>query len=98
MPVNLLNAQISLIRYLLGVPACPMTNYMGGIEKMPNRAILKGRLFLGRSFCVHFLQSCMVTDGNIREQPLSRKGQRLFYTLYLSPWFSGTGKNSNFQF
>lgn len=97
MPVNLLNAQILLIRHLLGVPARPMTNYMDGIEKTPNRAILKGRLS-GQPFCVPAFQSCMVTDGNIREQPLSRKGRRLFYTLYLSPRFSRAGKNSNFQF
>lgn len=50
MPVNLLNAQISLIRYLLGAPACSITNYMGGIEKTPNRAILKGRLSSGGPF------------------------------------------------
>lgn len=49
-PVNLLNAQILLIRRLLGVPARPMTNYMDGIEKTPNRAILKGRLFSGGPF------------------------------------------------
>jgi len=72
-------------------------NYMDGIEKTPNRAILKGRLS-GQPFCVPAFQSCMVTDGNIREQPLSRKGRRLFYTLYLSPRFSRAGKNSNFQF
>lgn len=50
MPVNLLNAQISLIRYLLGVPVRLMTNYMDGIEKTPNRAILKGRLSSGGPF------------------------------------------------
>ena len=54
MPVNLLNAQISLMRYLLGVPACPMTNYMGGIEKTPNRDILKGRLSSGDPFVFMF--------------------------------------------
>lgn len=40
----------------------------------------------------------MVTDGNIREQPLSRKGRRLFYTLYLSPRFSRAGKTQIFSF
>lgn len=98
MPVNLLNAQISLIRYLLGAPTCPMTNYMGGIEKTPNRAILKGRLFLGRSFCVHVLQSCMVTGGNIRERPLSRKGRRLFIPSTPVLGFPGPEKTQIFSF
>lgn len=40
----------------------------------------------------------MVTDGNIREQPLSRKGRGLFYTLYLSPRFSRAGKTQIFSF
>lgn len=98
MPVNLLNAQILLIRYLLGAPACLMTNYMDGIEKTPNRAILKGRLFLGRSFCVHAFRSCMVTDGNIRERPLSRKGRRLFIPSTPVLGFPGPEKTQIFSF
>ena len=90
-PVNLLNAQILLIRRLLGVPARPMTNYMDGIEKTPNRAILKGRLSLGRSFCVHVFQPPALSQVDT-----PRKG--FFYTLYLGPRFSRAGKNSNFRF
>ena len=78
MPVNLLNAQISLIRYLLGFPACLMTNYMDRAQKTPNRAILKGRLYSGGPFVFMFSSPAWSQVEIFVSGPLSRNGRRLF--------------------
>ena len=98
MPVNLLNAQILLIRHLLGVPACPMTNYMDGIEKTPNRAILKGRLFSGGPFV--FLHSSPAwSQTEIFVSSLyPGKGGGFFIPSTLALGFPGPEKTQIFSF
>ena len=75
-----------------------MANYMGGIEKTPNRAILKGRLSSGGPF-VFMLSGPAWSQAEIFVSGLNPgKGGGFFIPSTPVLGFPGPEKNSNFRF